>query len=156
MNLPTKFFLQTNDYMYIQAKVNQYVAVYGCEAVRQYLESFPLRWVKKDGKNLGAYLVNKVCEEYQITQYDLFESGGRLELSEARQLLCVLMEKHLHYTKVQISSYFNRSRHFAKRTILGFEKILAENHPIDQKVITRYKKLDRLIAAYMAFKPQTK
>lgn len=156
MNVPSKILIQTKEYIEIVTKVNLYIALYGCEPLRQYLESFPLKWVKLNGRNAGAYIVNKVCEEYQITQYDLFESTARLELSEARQVLCFLLEKHLEYNQVQISSYFNRSRHFAKRNINSFSKILQENHPIDHKVIARFKKLDLLISAYMAFEPKTK
>lgn len=154
MKVPKNIVVTTKDYIQIMTQVNLFISIYGCEAVRQYLNTIPLKRTKKDGRNAGGYIVNKVCQEYQITQYDLFESNGRLEITEARQLLCVLIEKHLEFNKVQISSYFNRSRHFAKRMIGKFHIILEENHTLDQELIARYRKLDRLITAYMAFKPK--
>ncbi len=155
MKIPKNIIVTTKDYVQIITQVNLFISVYGCEAVRQYLNAIPLKRMKKDGRNTGAYMVNKVCQEYKVTEYDLFESSGRLELTEARQLLCVLIEKHLGFNKVQISSYFNRSRHFAKRMIGRFQETLEENHELDQEVIAKFNKLDRLITAYMAFKPQT-
>jgi len=155
MKVPKNIVVTTKDYIQIMTQVNLFISIYGCEAVKQYLNTIPLKRTKKDGRNAGAYIVNKICQEYQITQYDLFESNERLELTEARQLLCVLVEKHLGFNKVQISSYFNRSRHFAKRMIGRFQIVLEENHKLDQEVIARYRKLDRLITAYMAFKPKS-
>lgn len=156
MKVPKNIVVVTKDYVQIMTKVNLFISIYGCEVVSQYLNTIPLHKSKKEGRNAGAYIVNKVCQEYQITQYDLFESNGRLEITEARQLLCVLVEKHLGYNKTQISIYFNRSRHFAKRMIGRFHDTLKENHKLDQEVIKRYTNLDRLITAYMAFKPKTK
>ncbi len=155
MKIPKNIVVATKDYVQIMTKVNLFISIYGCEAVSQYLNSIPLHRAKKDGRNAGAFILNKVCQEYRITQYDIFESNERLELTEARQLLCVLMAKHLGFSRTQISTYFNRSRHFAKRMIGKFEITLTENHPLDQGVIQKFNKLDRLITAYMAFKPKT-
>jgi len=156
MNVPSKIILQTKGFAENIALVTFYQAQYGPDAINQYLKKFPMRLGKTHGRYASAYIISKVCQEYQIAQYDLFESSGRLELTEARQLLCVLIEKHVSIKQDQISSYFNRSRHFAKRMIGSFKEILKENHPIDKKKIDRYKKLDSLIEAYMAFKPLTK
>lgn len=155
MKVPKNIVIETKDYVQIMTQVNLFIAIYGCEAVSQYLNTIPLHKSKKNGRNAGAYILNKVCQEYKLTQYDLFESNERLEMTEARQLLCVLMSKHLVFTRTQISTYFNRSRHFAKRMIGKFEATLAENHTLDQEVIKKYQKLDRLITAYMEFKPKT-
>lgn len=154
MKVPKNIVVQTKEWVQIMTKVSLYVSVYGCETVNYILDTVPLRRSKRHGRNAGAYIINKVCQEYKITQYDLFESTARRELTEARQLLCVLIEKHLGFSKTEISSHFNRSRHFAKRMIHQFNKKLEENHPIDKKVIDRYKKLDRLVTAYMEFKPK--
>jgi chromosomal replication initiation ATPase DnaA len=156
MKVPKNIVVTTKDYIQIMTQVNLFISIYGCEAVRQYLNTIPLKHSKKEGRNAGAYIINKICQDYRITQYDLFESNERKELTQARQLLCVLIEKHLGFNKTQISTYFNRSRHFAKRMIGKFQVTLKENHKLDQQVIDRYKKLDRLITAYMAFKPNTK
>ena len=154
MKVPKDIIVSTKDYVQIITKVNLFISIYGCEAVSKFLNTIPLHRSKKNGRNAGAYIINKICQEYKITQYDLFESNERLELTEARQLMCVLVEKHLGFNKTQISMYFNRSRHFAKRMIGKFSKILEENHPLDKELIDRYNKLDRLITAYMAFKPK--
>lgn len=155
MEIPKNIVIITKDYTQIMTKVNLFISIYGCEVVSEYLNTIPLHRSKKEGRNARAYMLDKVCLEYRITQYDLFESNERLELTEARQLLCVLMAKHLGFSRTQISTYFKRSRHFAKRMIGRFEVTLAENHPLDQKVIQKYHKLDRLITTYMAFKPKT-
>ena len=154
MKVPENIIITTKEYIQIQTQLTLFISVYGCKAVKQFLNTIPLKRIKKDGRNAGGYIVNKVCQEYNITQYDLFESVGRQELTEARQVLCVLIEKHLKFNKIQISLYFNRSRHFAKRMIGRFQKTLADNHELDAEVLKKYRKLDRLITAYMAFKPK--
>src|SRR5690606_34403828 len=105
MNVPKNIIIQTKEYVQIVTKVNLYISLYGCEAVNQYLNMLPLKWSKKNGRNIGGYIINKVCQEYQITKYELFESNGRGELTEARQLLCVLVDKYMDFNHQQISHY---------------------------------------------------
>lgn len=155
MRIPTQIIVSTKEYIQIQTKINLYIAKYGCHAVELYLDSIPLRMRKRDGRNVGAYIENKICQEYQVSRYDLMETSGRGDLTEARQMLCVLAEKHLRLTRTDISKLFNRTRHFAKRKLTDFEQKLKENHPLDKKLIDRYKKLDALISAYMDFQPIT-
>ncbi len=151
--VPLKFEVATSEYIQIQTKLNLIIARYGCEIVASYLDSIPLRMLKRDGKLLGAYIENKVCEEYNITRYDLIESSGREKISEARQLLCVFAEKYLHMSKTDVALMFNKSRHFSKRMIGTFQNKLKENHPFDKKLIERYRRLDALFSAYVDFKP---
>jgi len=154
-NIPRHIIIVTKDYVQIMTKVNLFISIYGCKTVSQYINTIPLNRIKKEDVNMLGYIIEKVCQVYKITKYDLFESNERKELTEARQLLCVLIEKHLGFNKTQISTYFNRSRHFAKRMIGKFQLTLKENHVLDKKVIAKYKKLDRLITGYMAFNPKT-
>lgn len=156
MNIPKQIVITTSEYIQIQTKLNLYIAKFGCKAVEKYLDSIPMTMQKKDGRHLGAYLVNKVCQEYKITQYALFERSGRKDLTEARQILCVLAEKYLQLGRDEISETFHRSRHFAKRLIGNFKKMLQENHPLDKGIIGRYRSLDSLMEAYTGFTPKTK
>lgn len=151
--VPDKIVVSTKALIQVHTKVNLYVALYGVEAIEMYLDAIQLRMSKRDGKHVGGYIVSKVCQEYQITRYDLFESAGRKHITEARQLLCVFAHKYLMQNHEEISSQFHRSRHFAKRMIGNFNDKLEENHPFDKQLIERYHKLDSLISAYMDFKP---
>jgi len=156
MKIPQQIIITTKEYIQIQTKLNLYIAKFGCKAVEMYLDTIPLRMRKRDGKNLGAYIISKVCQEYGITRYELFESSARNTTTEARQLLCVFAEKYLGLTKTEISALFNRSRHFAKRLISDFQKKEKEQHPLDKPFFDRYTKLDTLIRAYLDFKPKLK
>ena len=153
MKIPQQIVISTKDYVQIQTKLNLYIARYGCKAVDSYLDSIPLRLTKVDGKHLGAFIVGKICQEYRITHYDLFESSARQDnFAEARLLLCVFTEKYAKLHKTEISAMFNKSRHFAKRLLIEFNQ-LDPNHAGDKKVIARFQKLDALIGAYTDFKP---
>ena len=66
------------------------------------------------------------------------------------------MEKHLGYTKTEISALFNRSRHFAKRLTADFYQRKEQNHPFDKEILDNYNKLDMLIQSYVDFKPNKK
>ncbi|NGF76844.1 hypothetical protein G5B10_13235 [Fluviicola sp. SGL-29] len=156
MKIPPQIIISTKEYVQIVTKVNLYIAKFGCKAVEMYLDTIPLRMRKRDGKNLGAYIISKVCQQYEITRYELFESSTRNITMEARQLLCVLAEKYLGLTKTEISALFNRSRHFAKRLITDFYQKKEQNHPFDKRIIDNYSKLDLLIQSYVDFKPITK
>lgn len=156
MKMPKQFMITTKDYIQIQTKLNLYIAKFGCKSVEAYLDMIPLRWRKQDGKNIGAYIVNKVCQEYQITKFELFESNGRQELTEARQVLCSLAFNYIEISQGELSAQFNKSRHFSKRAVSKMNKTLKENHPIDKELIRRYKKLDALVSAYKGFQPKSK
>lgn len=156
MKIPEKFEVYSSEYIQIQTKLNLYIAKFGCQLVSSYLDSIPLRMLKRDGKLLGAYIENKVCEEYKITRYDLLESACRHNITEARQLLCVFAEKYLQMSRTDISLLFNKSRHFTKRMIGSFQHRLEENHSYDKKLIERYRRLDAIIGSYVDFKPIVK
>lgn len=154
MKIPKDITVGTKEYVEIITSLHLYIAKYGCDWVHNYLKNIPLRYQKVNGRNAGAYIVAKICQEYRITRFDLFNSNGRNELTEARQILCVLTSKHLGYNQTEIASYFDRTKHFANRSIKTINKKLKENHPFDKKMIARYKKLDTLISSYMIFKPK--
>lgn len=156
IKIPEKFEVYTSEYIQIQTKLNLYIAKYGCSLVLSHLDSIPLRMLKRDGKLLGAYIENKVCEEYKITRYDLLESACRHNITEARQLLCVFAEKYLQMSRTDISLLFNKSRHFTKRMIGSFQHRLEENHSYDKKLIDRFRRLDAIIGSYVDFKPIVK
>lgn len=156
MKIPKGITVGTKEYIEIITKLHLYIAKYGCAWVHKYMNFIPLKFRKVNGRNAGAYIISKICSEYQITQYDLFNSNDRKELTEARQLLCTLVSKHLGYNQVEIASYFDKTKHFANRSIKTINQKLKENHPFDKKVIDRYKKLDLLISSYMDFKPHKK
>lgn len=156
MKMPKQFVITTKDYIQIQTKLNLYIAKFGCKKVEAYLDTLPLRMYKQDGKNAGAYIVNKICQEYEISQYELFESKARKEITEARQMLCILADNHLETSQKEISAQFDKTRFFANRAVREIRSILKENHPIDKPLIDRYKKLDALVSAYMGFRPKSK
>lgn len=156
MKVPKAITVGTKDYVEIMTTVNLYIAMYGCKRVRTYLKNIPLRLRKVEGRNAGAYIVAKICQEYKITEYNLFNGTGRKDLTEARQMLCALVHKHLGYNHAEIAAYFGKTRYFAVRGIKAMNGKLKDNLPFDKVVIARYKKLDGLISAYMVFKPKEK
>lgn len=156
MKIPQQIVITTKEYIQIQTKLNLYIAKYGCKVVEMYLDTIPIKMQKKDGKFLGAFIAGKVCKEFQITNYQLFESTERHKITQARQLLCVLVEKYLQLSRVEIAAMFNRSRHFSKRMLTDFYERLRENHPLDQPFLERYHKLDMLIKAYVDFTPKNR
>lgn len=153
LQIPKQIIVSTADYIKLQTKLNLLVALYGCQLLDTYLDNLPLRIHKRDGKLLGAYIENKICQEYKITRYDLAEGYPTTEVKEARQIACYLCEKYLDLNRSVISSHFHKTRHFAKRLIKDFEQKLEENHPFDKKMIERYRRLDVLISSYVDFKP---
>lgn len=161
MNIPNQLHLQTREFVQVMTKFCLYLSKYGAKPMEDYLDSIPLRMAKIDGKHLGAYIINKICQEYEktpnpINRFDLFSSNERREeLAHARMLLCVLTHKYIHLDKTEISAMFNKSRHFAKRAIADFEN-LDPAIPNDRKILDKYKKLDTLIGMYVEFKPKTK
>lgn len=156
MKIPRQIIVSTKEYIQIQTKLSLYIAQFGCKSVEAYLDSIPLRFYRQQGKNAGAYIINKVCQEFRLSQYELFESKARKDITEARQMLCALVDTHLNVSQGEISSQFDKSRHFAKRAVAEISKILKENHPLDKAFIDRYKRLDALVGAYMGFTPKTK
>lgn len=155
MKVPQEITIGTKEYVEIMTKINLYIATYGCKWVHNYVNNIPLRYRKIKGRNAGAYIVSKVCNEYKVTEYDLFQDSGRKELTEARQVLCALVSRHLKYNQTEISSYFGKTRFFATRAIQSVNQRVAENHPFDKKMIARFKKLDGLISSYLAFNPKS-
>lgn len=156
MNVPSNFSVETREVIEIHTMLQLYLAQYGSKAVRDYMKGVPLKIQKKNGKHLGHYIEAKVCEEFSITPYELYESNKRNEVSEARQILCVLCEKHLDMSKTDISEMFHRSRHLAKRLINDFYKKQSTFDQGNSKLLSRYKKLDSLITAYVEFTPSKK
>jgi chromosomal replication initiation ATPase DnaA len=156
MNVPSNFSVETREVIEIHTMLQLYLAQYGSNAVREYLKRVPLKIHKKNGKHLGHYIEAKVCEEFEITPYELYESNKRKEVSEARQILCVLCEKHLDISRTDISELFHRSRHLAKRLITDFHKKLAVYNEENSNFLMRYKKLDSIITAYIEFQPAKK
>lgn len=156
MKMPKQFVITTKEYIQIQTKLNLYIAKFGCKKVEAYLDTLPLRLHKQEGKNAGAYIVNKICQEYELSQYELFESRSRKQITEARQMLCILADNHLNTSQKEISAQFDKSRFFANRAVNDIRRIVEENHPIDKPLIDRYKKLDALVSAYMGFRPKSK
>ena len=154
MKIPKQFIITTKEYVQIQTKLNLYIAKFGCKFVEAYLDMIPLRWKKQNGRNIGAYIVNKVCQEYKLTKYELFEANSRHDLTEARQVLCALSYNYIDISHEEISAQFHKSRHFTKRAVQKIKRILEENHPIDQEFIARYKRLDSLVSAYKGFQPK--
>ncbi len=154
MNTSNHIIIPGRDFVNIQAKLIFLLQKYGYKAVDKYLEAFPLKLHKMQGRYLGAYIENKVLEEFKLTRYELFESKERQNnLFDARLVICTLLEKHLKLHHHEISAHFNKSRHLAKRLTNIFKKKLAENHVFDSKLIAKYNKLDALIGAYVDFKP---
>lgn len=154
MRIPKNITIGTKEYVEIMTMLHLYISKYGCTWVHNYVKNIPLRHRKVNGRNAGAYIVAKVCQEYKITQFDLFHSNSRNEMTEARQMLCILAAKHLGFSQVEIAGFFDKTKHFAYRSIKAMNKRIKDNHPFDKRTLARYRKLDSLIAAYMAFQPK--
>lgn len=160
MKMPEHIQMGTREFVQVFTKFCLYITKYGAKEMECYLDSIPLRMAKADGKHLGAYIVNKICQEFEIgghpmTREDLFASTKRCEeLANARMLLCVLTHKYVKLDNKEISAMFNKSRHFAKRALADFSE-LDENIPAQRKLLAKYRKLDGLVNAYVEFKPKT-
>jgi hypothetical protein len=159
MNMPTEIIMPTKDFVQIFTKFCLYLTKYGASAMEDYLDSIPLRMTKSDGKHLGAYIINKTCQAFEIdgypmNKYALFTSKERkFELAEARMLLCVLTHKYVKLDNSEISAMFNKTRHFAKRALSDFEK-LDQNIPSHKKLILKFQKIDMLVSEYIHFVPK--
>lgn len=156
MNIPNSITVTTKEYVEIVTKINLYIAKYGCDWVHHYINNIPLRYRKVEGRNAGAYIVAKVCQEYKVTEYDLFNTRKQGEIMEAKQMLCVLAARHLNLNHKEIASYFNRTRHFVERSIKTMEMKVSDNLPFDKRTLARYRKLDALVGAYLAFVPKNR
>lgn len=160
MNIPSNFNVQTKEFVQVFTKFCLYLSKFGTKAMEEYLDSIPIKMGKTDGKHLGAYIINKILEEYEhaetpFSRYELFNSNERRqEISDARIILCVLAQKYLNLKDGEISSMFNKSRHFSKRSHAMF-KALDESIPADRKLLAKYKKIDTLVNAYVNFKPKS-
>lgn len=160
MNIPSNFNMQTKEFVQVFTKFCLYLTKFGAKAMGDYLDSIPLKMGKMDGKHVGAYIINKVLQEYENTDKpvlkdDLYHSKERRqEISEARMLVCVLTSKYLKLDHRQVSAMFNKSRDFSKRFISDFSK-LDESSPVDRKLLAKYKKIDTLVSAYVNFKPKS-
>lgn len=160
MNIPSNFNMQTKEFVQAVTKFCLYLSKFGAKAMGDYLDSIPLRMTKADGKHLGAFIIGKICQEYEntsqpITRHDLFSSKERRQdLAEARMLLCVFAHQYVQLDNSEISAMFNKTRHFAKRALSDFEK-LDESIPGHRKLIAKYRKIDTLIRAYVDFKPKS-
>lgn len=154
MKVPKAITVGTKEYIEIMTKLHLYISKYGCAWVHKYMSNIPLKHKKVNGRNAGAYIEAKVCQEYKVTRFDLFHTSGRKELTEARQMLCALVSKHLGFNQVEIASYFDKTKHFANRSIKSINERVKENHRLDKKMIARYRKLDNIISAYMEFVPK--
>jgi chromosomal replication initiation ATPase DnaA len=152
MEIPNKFTVETKDFIQIQTMLSLHIAKYGSKAVSNFLSTVPIRIQKKDGKNLGHYIEAKILEEFKISNFELFESTKRKEITQARQLLCVFTEKYLQVSRTEMAKMFHRSRHSVRRLILDFEFKLNQNHARNKKFIDSYRRLDSLISAYVEFK----
>lgn len=161
MNIPDHIKIPTKEFVQIFTKFSLYLTKYGYQAMNDYLDSIPLKLVKVDGKRLGPYIISKVCKEFSIGGYEMsredlfFSSERKQELADARMILCVLVHKYVKLNNIEISGMFNKSRHFAKRALSDFEK-LDENIPGHRKLITKFKKIDALVSAYVDFVPKSK
>ena len=161
MNIPHNFNMSTKEFVQVVTKFCLYLTKFGPKEMSDYLDSIPVKMGKMDGKHVGAYIVNKVLQEYEstdrpISKLDLYSSKERRqEIAEARMLVCVLTSKYLKLDHREVSAMFNKSRDFAKRFISDFSK-LNEASPVDRKILAKYKKIDTLVSAYVNFKPKSK
>lgn len=161
MNIPQNFNAQTKEFAQVFTKFCLLFAKFGAKAMGDYLDSIPVKMGKVDGKHLGAYIVNKVLEQYEssekpVSKYELYNSKERRqELWEARMLVCVFTHQYLQLNHGEVSAIFNKDRDFAKRHLLHFSK-LDESSPVDRKILAKYKKVDTLISAYVNFTPKSK
>lgn len=160
MNIPNNFNMSTKEFVQVVTKFCLYLTKFGPKEMSDYLDSIPVKMGKMDGKHVGAYIINKVLQEYEntdkpISKLDFYSSKERRqEIAEARMLACVLTHKYLKLDHREISAMFSKSRDFSKRFISEFSK-LEETSPIDRKLLIKFKKIDTLVQAYINFKPKS-
>ena len=82
MNIPNNFNVETKEFVQVFTKFCLYFSKFGAKAMGDYLDSIPVKMGKMDGKHLGAYIVNKVLQQYEniekpFSKYDLYNSKER-------------------------------------------------------------------------------
>ena len=160
MHIPQNFQMPTKDFVQVMTKFCLYLSKYGAKAMEEHLDTVPLRLAKVEGKNLGAFLVSKVLEEFQggeepLTRFNLFHSKNRnTELLDARMLTCVLASKFLGFDHSEIGGMFNKTRHFTKKALRDFQHLDPNLHH-HKELIEKYNRIAKLILAYIDFVPKT-
>lgn len=156
MKPPIKFLINTPEFIKLQSLFILMVATYGCDNVKALLEFYRAKAFKKDDRHAGAFLIAKICEEYQITEYEFQSSDKRGEVVEARHIFCILSEVHLGMTKEMASAVFGKSKHFGKRAFKDtYKRIKYPSLKSDIRLKERFERIETRLRAYLAFQPKT-
>ncbi len=158
MNIPKSFIISTPDFMRLQGKLLMFCASIGCARMDSYFDLIQAREFKQNKKFVGKYLTSKICEEFEISEYQLFESGKQSsEVTIARHFHCILAFKLLGMSKAMASRTIGRSKHLAKRAFKETEpRILNPTNKFDVELAARYRRLESLINAYINFQIKPK
>lgn len=118
------------------------------------MDTLLIKEYKKNNRHAGKYLINKVCEEYEIAEYQLFESTSRKELTDARTVYCAVAYKVFDLTQQQISKGFGSHRNLVYRAVKEIEEAVSQPNPTpyQKELLKKYNRVLFRMNAYLTFK----
>jgi len=148
-----KFNVSISDMVNLHKLFIEYIGIYGIDAMEQALNILVLRQYKKDNRYAGRFLINKVCEEFEISSLELFESAGKQELVDARTVYCAIAYDTFDLSQDQIGSGFGRKRGLVYRATKEISDAATQPKPspYQKKLLSVYNRLKFRMNAYMAF-----
>lgn len=154
MRIPHNFQVVTSDLINVQNKFTLLCATLGCRTIDKMMDSFVLRVYRTNNRHAGKYLTGKVCEEFQITEYELFESKARKELTDARKVYCAVAYEVFDLTQDQIGKAFGNNRHLVHRAVKEITEAATNPQPFpyQKMLLDKYNRILFRMKAYLTFK----
>lgn len=154
MKVPGKIKVSTSELLQAQSKFLLLCAKYGCKMIDEIMDNMLLRAYKQNNRYAGNFLISKVCEEFQITRYDLFESKARKDLIDARKVYCAVAYQTLNLTQDQIGRAIGGDRNLVYRAIKDIEEASTNPNPVpyQKELLKKYNRVLFRVKAYLNFK----
>lgn len=153
MKIPGKLTVATSEIINAQTKFLLLCTKYGCNVIENIMDYLLVRDYKKNNRQAGRYLIAKVCEEFQITEYELFESKARKEITDAKKVYCVVAYNVFNLSQEQIGKAFGQNRHLVHRALKDITEAEASPKPLpyQRKLLESYKRVLFRMKAYLNF-----
>ncbi|CAG5086817.1 helix-turn-helix domain-containing protein [Parvicella tangerina] len=157
MKVPAKIKVSTSELLQAQSKFLLLCAKYGCKMIDEIMDNMLLRAYKQNNRYAGNFLISKVCEEFQVTRYDLFESKARKEMIDARKVYCAVAYQTLNLTQDQIGKSIGGDRNLVYRAIKDIEESLTTPNPVpyQKELLKKYNRVLFRVKAYLEFKAKS-
>lgn len=154
MKIPGKLNVATSEILNAQTKFLLLCAKYGCQVIDTLMDSLLLKEHDSHNKQAGRFLIGKVCEEFLITEYDLFESKARKELTDARKVYCAVAYEVFDLTQDQIGRGFGSDRNLVYRALKDITEAATSPNPApyQKQLLQKYNRVLFRMRAYLNFK----